>query len=107
MFTVAITVLGLQAHARKARAKGRSLITATSLARGALEEARALGYDQLSYGEESRTQHIRIQREENTVQQSFLVTQNVRTGPLNGVKSVLVTVKWDSGEVNLESYIAK
>lgn len=107
MFTVAITVLGLQAHARKARAKGRSIVAATCLARGVLDEARAADYDQLVYGETTRTEGVPVQREGVTVLQSFRVVQNVRTGPLEGVKSVVVTVKWDSGVVNLEGYVSR
>lgn len=107
MFTVAITVMGLQAHARQARAKGRNLVAATCLARTALEQARAGGYDQLSFGESSHTETVTLKRKELNLAESFLVTESVRTGPLDNLKSVLITVKWDSGELSLEGYVAK
>lgn len=107
MFTVAIVVMGLQAHARKARAKGRDIIAATCLARSTLEQAQSLGYDSLSYGESSFSQTIQVVRESRTFPEKFAIVQNVRTGPSDSLKSILVTVKWNSGVVNLEGYVAK
>lgn len=107
MFTVAITVMGLQAHARQARAKGRNLVAATCLARTALEQARAGGYDQLSFGDTSRTETVPLKRKELNLAENFLLTQSVRTGPLDNLKSVLITVKWNSGEVSIEGYVGR
>lgn len=107
MFVFAITAFGLQAHARKARAKGRSIIAATCLARGVLDEARVQGYDQLAYGEIIRTERVEVEREGIKVGQQFEVVRQIRTGPSTDIKSVMVEVKWNSGEVNLEGYIGK
>lgn len=107
MFTVSLVALGLQAHTRKARAKGRDIVAATCLARGVLEQAQSIGYDALPYGETNFNQTVQVVRENQSLPEKFVVLQNVRTGPSNTIKSIFVTVKWNSGVVNLEGYVTK
>lgn len=107
MFIVALAVLSMQAHARKARVKGRDIVAATCLARSVLEQARTTGYDSLAFGETSYTESIQVLRENRSIPEKFVVTRNVRTGPLSGLKSVHVRVRWHAGEVVLENYVGK
>lgn len=107
MFTLAVTLMGVQAHARKARVKGRSVVVASGLARQALEEAQSKGFEGLSYGETSRKQSVQALRQGMALSESFTVVQNVRTGPLDSLKSVLITVRWSNGAVTLEGYVAR
>lgn len=107
MLVVALTALGLQAHARKARVKARSVIAATSIARSVMERCRAQGYDALSYGETKSTEVVSLQREGMESKQTFQVIRSVNTAPIDGLKSVVVTVRWESGKVDLEGYFAK
>jgi hypothetical protein len=107
MFTVALTVFGLQAQAHRARYKARNMIAATSFARQLLEEARDTSYDELSLGESKQERVVEFDRDGKPGKAQFFAVVEVRPGPLDDTKSVAVNVTWTSGKVDLETYVRK
>jgi len=105
MFSVALTVAALQAHAHGAKEKARNMAIGTSFARQILEETRSTSFEKIEYGKTEQSRVVTFTRGKNAGQSKFLGTRLVEKTEVAGHKSVQVTVSWNSGSVDLEGYV--
>lgn len=111
-----IAFYGLMANTRRADAKARHLIEANSYARQLMESHRQKGYSNLKPGtaKSSKTMTTQTvgnigkkQRTTTTSASTMLGTVTIYEGPGTGVRSIVVTVAWNDGKVQLESYVTQ
>lgn len=100
-----VSFYGLLANSRRAEAKAAETVAATAYARQLMESTRVKGYETLKVGTESSTSTSATSRQGVAGQTVLKSTVTVYDGPGSGVKSVLVRVAWNRGEVSLESYV--
>lgn len=111
-----IAFYGLMANTRRADAKARHLIEANSYARQLMESQRLKGYGNLKAGTTTASKTFSAQTASTVGKKSLSTTTStakmtskvtVYEGPGAGVRSILVTVSWQDGRVQLESYVTQ
>lgn len=100
-----VSFYGLLANSRRAEAKAAETVAATAYARQLMESTRVRGYASLKVGTESASSSFATDRKGVTGQTVLKSLVTVYDGPGSGVKSILVRVAWNRGEVSLESYV--
>ncbi len=107
----AMVFYSLLATSRRAESKSRETVAAVALAREVLEGAQGLGYDALPLGEEKGELLLASERDGPTRrsgvtgQTRLVYTRVVRQVPGRMVKSVVTTVTWHNGRVEIEGYV--
>lgn len=111
-----IAFFGLMANTRRADAKARHVLEANAYARQLMESQRLKAYADLKVGSTtaskvmtSETVSTRGSNQVTSTSSGTLMTGDVTVyeGPGTGVRSIVVTVTWNDGKVQLECYVTQ
>ena len=111
-----IAFFGLMANTRRADAKARHVLQANAYARQLMESQRLKAYADLKVGSSSASkvltsETVSTRGTTKTTSTSSGTTMTgevtVYEGPGTGVRSIVATVTWVGGKVQLESYVTQ
>jgi hypothetical protein len=104
---VTLFFYGMMANSRRAETKARETHLATAYARELLEQRIRRGFAALTIGTETGSSDLATTRAGVKGVSQLRHRVVTRAGPNANSRSVLVTVLWHDGSVEMEGYVAK
>ena len=100
-----LSFYGLLANSRTAETNARQTTAATAYARQLMESATRKGYASLTVGAQTGKRTLTTSRQGVSGQTVFSSVVTVYSGPGSDTKSILVTVSWNKGKIEMETYV--